>query len=557
MTGRARPGWRRVPALTGIRPEQQAGQARRGKAKDAVATPTVGVCIVTWNRASDVDRVLDALSRQRFPTEYLHVFVIDNASTDGTEALLTERWSPDRIVDNPTERAEAPAFSVRERDEGVPNRGGFGSLTIVRNTANLGGCGGFNTGFRAVEAFMDSAGSQARPDFVWLVDDDIDLPPDALEHLVGAAVADPEIGLVGSRTVDLGDRERTIESTIYFNPSEGVMADEPEPGHPSRNTHEAWAETVGGPKGGDGYTGLREVDVVSACSLLARWSAVREVGYWDTRFFIYCDDADWCLRFGNAGKRVVLNLDAVVYHTPWHHKLTPARLYYAKRNLLWMIENNFPPADSERMWRRHGDRMLKEAMRAVLRRRLVHAEIVRRSVADAMQGRGGKLDMQIPGPEPLAEALRSVGAAKHGASVVLCCPNKRALQAAAALRDAARDAGISPRWIELVHNRVPGAHEGGSGAQRVVYSDNKRSKIRRQFPLLLQRSVACVVFDHENDFPLLAAPAALHIDTSKPESAVVERQPLGARIACMARVGRTMLKLRRSPHGPEPRGSKA
>ncbi len=547
-----------MPALTGSSPEQQTEGSRRAPASSAVATPTVGVCIVTWNRASDVDRVLDALSRQRFPTEYLHIFVIDNASSDGTEDLLTERWSPDRIVDNPTERAEAPAFSVREREEGGPNRGGFGSLTIVRNTANLGGCGGFNTGFRAVEAFMDGEASEARPDFVWLVDDDIDLPPDALEHLVGAATADPAVGLVGSRTVDLGDRERTIESTIYFNPTEGVMADEPEPGHPRREAHEAWAETVGGPKGGEGYTGLREVDVVSACSLLARWSAVREVGYWDTRFFIYCDDADWCLRFANAGKRVVLNLDAVVYHTPWHHKLTPARLYYAKRNLLWMIENNFPPAESERMWRHHGVRMLKEAARAVLRRRLVHAEIVRRSVADAMAGRGGKLDMQIPGAEPLADALKKAGADRPGASVVLCCPNRKALEAAAALRESAKDAGISPRWIELVHNRVPDAHEDAGGdVQRVAYSENKRSRIRRQLPLLFKRPVACVVFDHENDFPLTPASRAVHIDTSKPDAAVVEDQPLGARIACMARIARTMLKLRRSPRGPSGQGSRA
>ena len=39
-----------------------------------------------------------------------------------------------------------------------------------------------------------------------------------------------------------------------------------------------------------------------------------------------------------AGYRVVCNLDAVVFHTPWFQKLTPARLYYSQRNIVWVIQ---------------------------------------------------------------------------------------------------------------------------------------------------------------------------------------------------------------------------
>ena len=76
--------------------------------------------------------------------------------------------------------------------------------------------------------------------------------------------------------------------------------------------------------------------------MLARWGGVKKVGFWDYRYFIYCDDADWCLRFAQAGYRVVLSLDAVVYHTPWHHKLTPARAYYAMRNIMWVLRKVLP-----------------------------------------------------------------------------------------------------------------------------------------------------------------------------------------------------------------------
>src|SRR6185369_13414681 len=143
--------------------------------------------------------------------------------------------------------------------------------------------------------------------YAWLVDDDIDLPDHALAQLLSTAESDGTIGLVGSRTVDFADRQTTIETTIYFDRENGWMGPDPTPGHPRAEEHRRWVESVGGTRGRLPFAGLRDVDVVSACSLLARWSAVKKVGLWDARFFIYCDDADWCLRFPAAGFRVVLD----------------------------------------------------------------------------------------------------------------------------------------------------------------------------------------------------------------------------------------------------------
>lgn len=35
--------------------------------------------------------------------------------------------------------------------------------------------------------------------------------------------------------------------------------------------------------------------------MLAHWSGVKKVGFWDYRYFIYCDDADWCLHSRRRG----------------------------------------------------------------------------------------------------------------------------------------------------------------------------------------------------------------------------------------------------------------
>lgn len=503
-------------------------------------TPRVAAVIVTWNRKEAVSAVLEAIARQTYPPGRIDVVVVDNASTDGTTDFLRARWGPEKVVENPTARAHEPAFQKvgREGRRQAPNEAGFASLTVVRNHENHGGCGGFNTGFAYVDGFLSRSASGEDLGYVWLVDDDVDLPPEALERLVSAGRSDPAIGLVGSRTVDFNDRQTTIETTVYLDRRTGRMTDNPPPYHPLAATHRAWLTQVGAVRGGRGYTGLREVDVVSACSLLARWSAVREVGFWDYRYFIYCDDADWCLRMARAGHRVVLNLDAVVYHTPWHHKLTPARAYYAQRNALWMLQKILPAEDLRRVTWGWMLSAMRQSLVAGLHRKVFQADITRRSIADMMSGRWGKLTNDGPKTEDVLVGLDRIGALRRGMEVAVMCPNEACLAWAGELRQRTREwlegqgrAGDFPRWVFVVRHDVPDASEEESGphphphgpAERVVYSGRLRSKARRQARWLLSGPRAVVIFDQACDFPLLRGAYDVHVDRRKPEAAQIER----------------------------------
>ncbi|MBY0262516.1 MAG: glycosyltransferase family 2 protein, partial [Phycisphaerales bacterium] len=372
--------------------------------------------IVTWNRRDFVTTVLKALAKQTYPLHLLDVVVVDNAGTDGTLAHLCAAFNPERVIDNDTDRAEQPRFlAPRVRDWTPPgpdaarshNALGVASLSIVRNRANTGGCGGFNTGFAFVEHWFGKP-TLGGPDCVWLVDDDVDLPTDVLEHLHATMAADPAVGLVGSRTCDLNQRDRTIETTIYYNPETGAMQDEPPAGHRSAAAHAAMVERFGGARGMSRYTGRMDVDVVSACSMLARWSAVVgapkvdkvPVGFWDARYFIYCDDADWCLRFARAGWKVVLSLDAVVFHTPWNLKLTPARIYYAGRNRLWMAQKVLPTPQLRRVTREAMQRFLDDSLYAAFHRRSFHSRIILQTALDIASGTGGKTGSDGAPPPP-------------------------------------------------------------------------------------------------------------------------------------------------------------
>lgn len=510
-------------------------------------TPNVAVAMVTWNRKEMIARVLEDLSVQTFPVDHLDVVVCDNASTDGTAEYLLERFAPERMVDNPTPDAHKPNFQVPTKREGK-NTLGFRSLTIVKNTVNAGGCGGFNTDMAFVERVLDDAGSEARPDYLWLVDDDVRMPATTCERLVGVAERDPGVGLVGTRTVHIDKPEETIETTIYFNPETGLMDDHPPRGHRLEASHREWAKEVGGPKGEHDYSGVREVDVVSACSLLARWSAVREVGFWDWRYFIYCDDADWCLRFAKAGKKVVLNLDATVLHTPWHYKLTPARLYYAQRNVIWMMEKVLPAGELRSVVGRRFRSLLKESLYAMAMRRQFHAEIIRRTARDVCVGRTGKLEAVGPSSEALGDAAERIGLFRSGARLAFLCGDARSLawaeQVRTGLRAHAEQRGLPvPRFVEIVRNTVPGAEGAATaGVERVVYAGNWKSRIRRNLDLLGKRPDTAVVFEQLNDFPLLFGKQNVHMDPKDLTKCQIESDRATSRVAFVGRWLATCLR---------------
>ncbi|MBA2262975.1 MAG: glycosyltransferase, partial [Solirubrobacterales bacterium] len=87
------------------------------------------------------------------------IVVVDNASTDGTPELLRERGLLDRDA-----------------------------VRLLRLAENRGGAGGFAAAVEATRA-QDC-------DWIWLMDDDSEPVPDALERLLGAPPAS-QAGTVG------------------------------------------------------------------------------------------------------------------------------------------------------------------------------------------------------------------------------------------------------------------------------------------------------------------------------------------------------------------------
>src|SRR5437016_5851393 len=54
--------------------------------------PHIAVGILSYNRAAEVITSLDIILGSDYPVDKLHCIVVDNASTDGTEQQVKERY---------------------------------------------------------------------------------------------------------------------------------------------------------------------------------------------------------------------------------------------------------------------------------------------------------------------------------------------------------------------------------------------------------------------------------------------------------------------------------
>ena len=104
---------------------------------------TVVIAIVTFNRSALLDDLLRSAAAMTTPAD--RIVIVDNASTDDTQDVIAQ-WTP------------------RFPDGVVVNR---------RLETNTGGAGGFSEGTRVA--------LELGADWVWLMDDDVEILPDALE----------------------------------------------------------------------------------------------------------------------------------------------------------------------------------------------------------------------------------------------------------------------------------------------------------------------------------------------------------------------------------------
>jgi N-acetylglucosaminyl-diphospho-decaprenol L-rhamnosyltransferase len=162
-----------------------------------------------------------------------------------------------------------------------------------------------NVGFKTlVNVSLEKAVGQ----YVFLINSDIILSPEALPKLLTYLKQHPEIGILGPKQFNFNGSLQ--QSCFHFYRPETILYRRTWFGRlPFAKKHLDWFTLAD-----QDLSRPRSVDWVIGSAMLVSKEKAGAVGPMDNRFFMYMEDVDWCRRFWEQGFKVVYFPDAFVYH---------------------------------------------------------------------------------------------------------------------------------------------------------------------------------------------------------------------------------------------------
>jgi GT2 family glycosyltransferase len=249
--------------------------------------PDASVIIVSFNTREMLRECILTLQREAGDVAY-ETIVVDNASRDGSADMVA---------------AEFP------------------EVRLIRSKINLGFAAANNRAFEI-----------ARGRYIVLLNSDAFLLPDALPLSVQHMDANPRAGLGGGRLVG---RDRSLQPSARMFPSplnnlfimSGLAARFPKSRWLGRMDR-TWADPLD----------PAQVDWVPGAYSIIRRSLLDRIGFFDERFFFYCEEVDLCRRIKAANSEVWYWPDIEVIHLGGESAKTMKSLRISSSQIeLWRV----------------------------------------------------------------------------------------------------------------------------------------------------------------------------------------------------------------------------
>ncbi len=209
--------------------------------------PALSIIVVNWNTRGLLEQCLYTLERGTPDGDQVELFVVDNASTDGSGEMVAGRFEWAHLITN---------------EENV----GFAR---ANNQAIL----------------------QSRGKYVLLLNSDTEVRPGAVQRLLAFMEGRPQAGAAGARLLNT---DGSLQPSCHpmLTPEREfwrlIFLDRLAP----RATYEMERWDIDRP---------RPVDVIKGACLLLRREALDEVGLLDEGYFMYTEEVDLCYRLAAAG----------------------------------------------------------------------------------------------------------------------------------------------------------------------------------------------------------------------------------------------------------------
>ncbi|OGM22615.1 hypothetical protein A2961_03445 [Candidatus Woesebacteria bacterium RIFCSPLOWO2_01_FULL_39_21] len=258
----------------------------------------VFIVILNWNRAQDTLDCLKSIKKLLITDFRLSIIVVDNASTDDSVRLIKEFINLPRITNFRFE--------------------------LIVNNSNLGYAGGNNIGIKYA--------LEREADYVMVLNNDTLLDSDLMNQFIKSSKNYPGAGILSPK--------------IYF--AKGFEF------HKSRYKSEDLGKVVwyaGGEIDWDNvyatnfgvdevdrgrFESDREIDFATGTCMFLSARAVKQVGMFDERYFMYLEDADLSQRMKRAGWKVLYTPGAKLWHKIAQSSAVGSELndYFITRNRL-------------------------------------------------------------------------------------------------------------------------------------------------------------------------------------------------------------------------------
>lgn len=226
--------------------------------------PTVSIIVPSYNAREVLSGCLESIEASQ-PTASIEVIVIDDASTDGTHAMVRTR---------------------------------FPATVLLRNETNLGYAASCNRAMRL-----------ARGEFIYMLNNDTRMLRGAIDEMTKFLTEHPDAGAVGSRVLNEdGSIQWTVKALPSFSSAIFGARSILTRLFPTNRFSRRHLLHIGRDPRTPFSAGL-----VSGSSSMFPRNVVELVGELDERFF-YHVDADYCKRVWDAGWKVYYLPSAAVVH---------------------------------------------------------------------------------------------------------------------------------------------------------------------------------------------------------------------------------------------------
>jgi N-acetylglucosaminyl-diphospho-decaprenol L-rhamnosyltransferase len=222
--------------------------------------PELSVIYVNWNASFLLQKSIHALQVSIADIDY-DVWVVDNASTDDSMAML---------------------------------QANFPQVNLIQNSANLG-----------FAAANNQAMKLAQGRYFLLINTDAFVDPGAINQMHKLAEEQPKAGIVGARLVNLDgsfqgsyvDFPNLLQEFLILS---GLGRQFYGPWYPNHSPEDSFAP--------------KKVDYVQGACLLVRRQAYEAAGGLDEGYFMYSEEVDWCHSMHRAGWEVWYQPAASITH---------------------------------------------------------------------------------------------------------------------------------------------------------------------------------------------------------------------------------------------------